>query len=507
MPRHTLRCFALMTFALCAMTLLSGLRIDVRAQASQQEIAPTTKAETYVLNQFKKGEQADLSSWLEETRVIRAEFLKQLLTNSVKSTKLGSQGVVIKGAVVEGQLKLSNEKIPYSVSLVSCKFKGLVSFFHVSIQGDFNISSSLDRFATYGRRQDESQGSVFEDQFLFINITVDGDINARNSIFRWKPPKDAKCTRAYSACDAADFEEAKVSNDAIFDGAYFEGPADFEGGHFSQVLFARNASFNGLANFVDVRVKDDFALDGSSFGSGADFSRAVIENQFSIAGVDFADTNDGLVLQDMNVGQLTLDDNTKFAGRPHIGGVTYKRISMADQQNDERSWEIWLNLLNKTEYRVDGYTALASFVERQGYPSRATAIYIRQRDREAGEAFTRSVLRGAALWCWDSFVKWTVGYGRRPWLAFIYSIIVIVVGCIVFPEGKMELQKKDEKKREYSRFWYSVDLYLPVVNIQSSSFWMPKPEHKVLWHYMHLHALLGWILIPIGLAAVTGIIK
>src|SRR5204863_4603300 len=126
--------------------------------------------------------------------------------------------------------------------------------------------------------------SIFEGQFLFINITVEGDIYARNSVFAWKPPGNTACLRAYSACDAADFEEAKVANDAVFDRARFEGPADFEGGHFSQVLFASNAQFNDLANFVDVRVKDDLDISDSAFASGADFSRAVVENQFSIAG-------------------------------------------------------------------------------------------------------------------------------------------------------------------------------------------------------------------------------
>ena len=166
----------------------------------------------------------------------------------------------------------------------------------------------------------------------------------------------------------------------------------------------------------------------------------------------------------------------------------------------------------------------------------------------------RSPWRGAALWCWDLFLKYSVGYGRKPELALIYSLIVIVVGCGAFPRSKMELHKKDEKELKYSRFWYSLDLYLPVVDIHASEMWVPvwpndsrpvrfrdypkfaalivwsivkrglkfvpilnnlrptsreveQVKDKVRWHYMHVHALLGWILIPIGLAAVTGIVK
>ena len=59
---------------------------------------------------------------------------------------MGSSGVRIKGAIVEGSVELSNEKIPYAISLVSCTFKSPVIFFNVKIAGDLNISSSFETF-------------------------------------------------------------------------------------------------------------------------------------------------------------------------------------------------------------------------------------------------------------------------------------------------------------------------------------------------------------------------
>lgn len=581
MTHHTPRYLALAAFALCAATFLPGLGASVRAQTPQPGATPSP-AEVFVLTQFKEGREADFNDskqWQPqnpgEPHVIRGDFLEQLLSGSVEGLKFGPKGLVIKGAVVEGPLDLRNEKIPFSVSLISCTFRNRVSFIHVSIKGDFNISGDPDRYA---RPEDDPPGSVFENQFWFINVTVDGDIYARKSVFKWKPPPCADCNEAYAERDAADFEEAKVSNDAVFDGAQFEGPADFEGGHFAQVLFARKALFKDLANFVDVRVKDDLDLSNSTFVSGADFSRAVVENEFNIAGTTFEEPTDKVVLQDMNVGVLTLREKLGllgFAGKPHISGLTYKRISRdtsgdkpGEPHNDEKVWDAWLGLLEQTEYTLDGYTALESFEKGQGYAGRADACYIAQRDKEAGAAYQRSRLRGVELWCWDSFLKYTVGYGRWPWLALIYSIIIIGVGCLVFPKDKMETLKKDEKEKKqdekepkhgrkgpkYSPFWYSLDLFLPVVDLHASQMWVPiwpdaqrqvryrdypkfaalvvisaaknvlkfarilktprptSPEaqavkDKVRWHYMHVHALLGWVLIPIGLAAVTGIIK
>ena len=104
MHRRTLRHIAFMLFALCAATSLFGLGTDVRVQASRQKKAPATKAEAFVLNQFKAGRKADFtdsSLWTpEERRVIGADFLKRLLTNSVEGLKSGPKGVFIKGAVV-----------------------------------------------------------------------------------------------------------------------------------------------------------------------------------------------------------------------------------------------------------------------------------------------------------------------------------------------------------------------------------------------------------------------
>jgi hypothetical protein len=575
MTRHTPRHLALVTFALCALTFLSGLGASARAQTPQPE-ACLSPAESFVLDKFKVGQKADFTDstdpngWKpqnpDEPRVIRAACLKQVLSGSAEGVKFGPEGLILQGAVVDGPLLLSNEKIPYSVSLISCTFNCLVSFINVTIKGNFNISNSVERFSAHCEGKDKSKGSVFKDQFLLINATVEGDIYARNSVFEWKPP--CPCEYAHSMCDAADFEEAKVSNDAVFDEARFEGPADFEGGHYAQVLFAKGTQFKDLANFVDVRVKDDLDLSDSTFASGADFSRAIIENEFSIAGAKFDEPTDRVVFEDMNVGELTLREKLEFAGKPHISGLTYKRISRdtsfdkpGEPHNDQRVWDAWLGLLEQTEYTLDGYTALESFEKGQGYSGRADACYIAQRDKEAGAVYQRSRLRGAALWCWDFFLKWTVGYGRRPWLALIYGIVIIGVGCLVFPEDKMEILKKDEKEpkkdekgSKYSPFWYSLDLFLPVVDLHASQMWVPvwpdaprrvryrdypkfaarvvisaarnvlkfarvlknpRPtsreaqavKDKVRWHYMHVHALLGWILIPIGLAAVTGIIK
>jgi len=71
----------------------------------------------------------------------------------------------------------------------------------------------------------------------------------------------------------------------------------------------------------------------------------------------------------------------------------------------------------------------------------------------------------------------------------------------------MEPQKPEDTPRVYSRFWYSLNLFLPVVDLQAGKVWKPKADQTFLRNYMRVHILLGWILVPLVLAAVTGLIK
>ena len=49
--------------------------------------------------------------------------------------------------------------------------------------------------------------------------------------------------------------------------------------------------------------------------------------------------------------------------------------------------------------------------------------------------------------------------------------------------------------------------FLPFFDLKMASVWEPKTERRFARHYMRLHMIIGWILVPIGLLAVSGIIS
>jgi hypothetical protein len=71
----------------------------------------------------------------------------------------------------------------------------------------------------------------------------------------------------------------------------------------------------------------------------------------------------------------------------------------------------------------------------------------------------------------------------------------------------MVSQNQDGTPKTYSPFWYSFDLLVPAIDLQQADYWIPRQDWRAGRTYVHVHRILGWILVPIGIAAVTGIIK
>jgi hypothetical protein len=99
-------------------------------------------------------------------------------------------------------------------------------------------------------------------------------------------------------------------------------------------------------------------------------------------------------------------------------------------------------------------------------------------------------------------------YGEQPWRAFGAMVVVVMIGGIAFRDKSgMALVDPAKPDPGYNPFWYSLGLFLPVVDLGLSSAWRPKPCRRVASQYAHAHVLLGWILVPIALAGITGILK
>ena len=194
---------------------------------------------------------------------------------------------------------------------------------------------------------------------------------------------------------------------------------------------------------------------------------------------------------------------SKVAARFQMQGMSYKYIR-AGGGNERKSHEALLRLADQSAYTADVYSNLEKFFFSQGYRADADKAFIAGKVRERKECFRSRDWFG---WLRSWMLYLLVGYGRRPWQAGIACAVVIALGCVLFSPNKMELQKPEDMPQVYSRFWYSLNLFLPVVDLQAGKMWNPKADQTFLRNYMRVHILLGWILVPLVLAAVTGLIK
>jgi hypothetical protein len=94
--------------------------------------------------------------------------------------------------------------------------------------------------------------------------------------------------------------------------------------------------------------------------------------------------------------------------------------------------------------------------------------------------------------------------GRVPYVALGF----VILGTVIFWRRRdVEPRNPDDKKQHYHPFWYSLDLLVPAIDLEAAKTWMPRRDSTFRYHYAHVQRIAGWILIPIGLAAVTGITR
>ena len=136
---------------------------------------------------------------------------------------------------------------------------------------------------------------------------------------------------------------------------------------------------------------------------------------------------------------------------------------------------------------------------------------------------------GLAGRIWGGFLKVTIGYGHRPMLTIMWSLAVVVIGWLMvrgaqaaavmrptYPENA--LAAGDRRYEHLYPFLYSLDVFLPFVNLHQEHYWWPDADAagrykvfgftlnlrgSVVLYYLWAQIIAGWILSAIFVAGVT----
>jgi hypothetical protein len=438
----------------------------------------------------------------------------------------------------EGEADFMGMKVGGDALFNATTFDGpAVRFKRVNVVNDFRAFAAKFRNKQHGAFFDRMkvggaayfEGASFEGHATFFRADIAGKFTAANATFG---NEQMEAQHGFEA----DFRSMKVGVDADFSGALFEGQASFARADIAGDFNAFKARFQNeqLAGFLRMKVGGSAVFNRASFKGQAGFAEADIASNFNASGAMFQ--NQAIFLK-LKVGGRAFFAGTRFegpvdfsfadiswldlsgaswpklSGQVHLQGMNYNYIRAGKENENEpkshkekerKSHEALLELAEQSSYTADVYTNLESFFLRQGYRADADKAFIAGKSRERQKYFDN----GDWLhWLGSLTLYLLVGYGRRSWQAAILCAILVALGCVFFAPDKMEPQNPGDTPRVYSRFWYSLGLFLPFVDLQSNKVWKPKADQTRLRHYMRVHILLGWILIPIVLAALTGILK
>ena len=408
--------------------------------------------------------------------MIRGVFLEELLTGSRKDCVIHRSGVQIEGAIVREMVDLRNAEIACDTQLVRCRFEQGVNFSRSIFADGLSLAETAFHGPANFSEMNVSRGfnfqkALFKQGANFEQLEVAGVLQAGGVIFadekgtvtfnNLKAGSIACFTNALFA-GAVDFKSSRVAGDLRFDGARFTHPTAF-------------ASFEGLK------------VEGSTFFARAQFAgyASLKDSQFSA----------------LDLTQVKWPER-KYGEWLWLNGAGYQRISAGEERT---SWSNLLALVDRAAHRSayssDIYSSLAQFYRREGYPREANQFLIAQKRRERDEA-----LHGMQWW-WSLFLDWFVGYGRSPERALLWSILIVSIGMLVFRPHRMEPRTTNLKTDLYSPFWYTVDLFLPLIKLQDAELWKPRDNFWFARFWSRLHTMLGWALIPIAVAAWTGMLE
>jgi hypothetical protein len=433
--------------------------------------------------------------------------------NEMKDMQIG-QHLNLSDAVVAGDLEMDSLKVGGSASFEFAVFQGATSFGYARITDELNgrgacfLNDPAAKF--YGLRTDGriKLGDVWFEGDVDFSEAKAGALGVWNSVFRgladftrMSIANDFNAERAVFV-STNDFTGLKVSGNAVFEGALFTGRAEFVSCTIHGELIARAAKFFEDVMFEGMQVDGGAVFPQSLFKRSVSFKNAKL-NRFELEEVNWPER----------------------ANCVHFEGLSYSRIRASREDLEhERTWETLSQRLSESEVlSPDVYEHLEDFFRREGKPTLANEVYIAYKVQERKKILWPNVeialKQGdhvqtlVALWSWSvSFIwDWGTAYGKRPWQALVTSLIVVLIGCLMFPRGHMEPDnlengsvgiKYDFHAPPYNRFAYSLDLFIPVLHFHYDDRWVPTKEAPWWVHtWRYFQIIAGWVLVPLFLVS------
>jgi hypothetical protein len=306
----------------------------------------------------------------------------------------------------------------------------------------------------------------------------------------------------------------------------FEKTADFRFASFEQNLECQEAKFKGSANFVAVKCGAYAHFSSAEFGDQEDdeeegeeedeevttFERATIEGVLVCSGTKFKGP---VVFYNATLGILALTDDFQFAPETlDLRALTFKRF---DGTPDEA--KRFVEAQDPTLFSRDPYLQLEQYYRSIGKDAQAREFYyqghlaLRENATKQNGGAEWSRVTNVVDWLWKTLTH----YGVQTRRLLAIALGFVIVGTLVFylPDiylsvDTLKLASDSAKTFSWEQGWlyraaYSLDLFLPLVNLHIDEKWVPNTPF--LQAYAVVHTMVGWLIVPLLIAALAGIIR
>lgn len=456
----------------------------------------------------------------------------------------------------EEALTLTGAKIGGDALFSGDRFDGPVSFDFSEIVGYFTAKGS--RF-TNASRDSSFTAMKVQSYVQFGQAVFAGPVSFNSSMFNG----------SFNANEAkfggsADFSLLKVAGAVLLSGGAFAGPVSFQYLE-ANALELDNAKFEGTVQSHDLKVKwhvtfdealfgDEVNCDGLQAGGLVSFQDTTFRKSLSIEDAQLVDlTLEGdarpMALADLRLSRTAIQrklavrnvdvkklfaPNLRISGaatvakvavhdetdlrnsqftvldldmtmpanreKVRLEGMTYQNLTWGNLKNGDGRRQL-LALIDGAAYSRETYGRLEAFFKSQGYSELADETFLAMKRRERTDLRFVDRLGSFTL---DVLVR----YGRRPERILVVVLAFVVLGAVVFRRRRdVEPRNPDDGAQSYNAVWYSLDLFLPALNLQAASMWAPNRQSSFRRNYARLHRMAGWILVPLGVAAVAGLLR
>ena len=436
-------------------------------------------------------------------------------------TQIGTTGE-FQGVAFKQNVSFNGAQIAQTAFFPSSTFGGEANFASVHIGGVANF-----------------QGAVFKAKANFNSAKIDGSAFFRHTSFR----------------QATSFERAEIWGAAIFRnahflkgsqpsflGAQFKQGAFFQAATFEDEVAFRTAQFDVEARFHGATFSKKVNFDASHFTGLAQFSigedlLGAVFNQVSFDHARFerdARFHDAVFQSDVSFRETLfrvvyfsptgkVDDQEQFQGDIDLRGCTYERIQV--------NWRLLLRRRDGTQrlqpYDRQPYTQLEKVSRAVGEDRHADQVYLERRGVERKQKRQRGEYEA---WLGDMIYALLANYGVRPYRLIFIPLVLLLLGTAFFslpatvsPKEKNVVCGSGDPMRlsAWQAFAVSLHQFLPV-DVPMGSHCVPSPgpvEVSIApqwkWHFTMRPStfatfflrLPGWILVPLGIAALTGLLR